>query len=83
MPGVQEEKVDSGLRQPGHLPNGQIYFKAEKRHGMRTLSARMPSRKQRRRWRRMLRRMGMSAYEYERFLALRHRGRVLFSGQGR
>lgn len=71
------------MRHPGHLPNGQLYFKREVRHGMRTLPARMPSKKQRRRWRRMLRRMGTTAHEYERQLAARRRGRVLYSGQGR
>lgn len=54
------------MRHSGRLPNGQIYFKREKRQGRRNLPARMPSKKQCKRWRRMLKRMHMSAEEYQR-----------------
>ena len=69
------------MRNPGRLPNGQIYFKREKRQGRRDLPARMPSKKQCKRWRRMLKRMHMSAEEYQRMISYNRWRQVSYSGQ--
>lgn len=69
------------MRNPGRLPNGQVYFKREKRQGRRNLPARMPSKKQCRRWRRMLKRMHMSAEEYQRKLSHNRWWQIRYSGQ--
>ena len=70
------------MRNPGMLPNGQVYFKREKLHGRRRdAPARMPSKKQRRRWRRMLKRKHMSAEQYQRKLSRNRWWQIRYSGQ--
>lgn len=69
------------MRNQGHLANGQTYYKCEKRQGMNNLPVRMPSKKQRRRWRRMLKRMHLTAEEYQRKLSVHRWWKIRYSGQ--
>ena len=66
----------------GVMANGQVYYRSEKRHGMPRTHARRPSKKQVRKWRRTLRRLGVSAEEYQRMLSCRAWYRFSVLGRG-
>ena len=63
------------------LPNGQVYYTREKRHGMPNKPARRPTKKARRRWRREVKRMGMTPEQYQKWLLKRNWWEIRLSGQ--
>lgn len=63
------------------LPNGQFYFKRYKEHGMKAVPSRMPSKKQVKRWHRMIKRRHMTPESYLEWLQKKRWWRVRYSGQ--
>ena len=63
------------------LPNGQVYYTREKRHGMKNKPARRPTKKARRRWRREVRRLGMTPEQYRKYLISHYWFMIRLSGQ--
>lgn len=69
------------MREAKQLPNGQTYYRREKTPGMPCVPARMPSKKQVKRWRRMIRRKGMTPGQYIEWLQRKRWWKIRYSGQ--